>query len=122
MQGASLLGLARGEESESRPVVSHWPQEQLYSLMRGEWKLVRDHDHGRSELYDLGVDPGERIDRAGDRPDVLRELERELLEFRDRAKRYLDDVGGAVRPGELSRGDLDTLGGLGYLDGGADAE
>ena len=32
--------------------------------MEGDWKLIRYHEDGRDELYDLGADPGEQIDLA----------------------------------------------------------
>ncbi|MBK8974844.1 MAG: sulfatase [Planctomycetes bacterium] len=50
------------------------------SVRQGDWKLIRFfHDGGgfshRYELYDLAVDPGERLDLADSRPDLVASLD-----------------------------------------------
>jgi hypothetical protein len=41
------------------------------------WKILRT-DEGPFALYDLELDPAEARDRAAERPDIARGLEREL--------------------------------------------
>lgn len=50
------------------------------ALRRGQDKLIRLRREGRPVhwLFDLQSDPGERIDRSGERPERLRELRAEL--------------------------------------------
>jgi hypothetical protein len=44
------------------------------AVRSGSWKLIHSMDENRSELFDLAADPGERRDRADERPDELRLL------------------------------------------------
>jgi arylsulfatase A-like enzyme len=44
------------------------------AVRSGAWKLIHSMDENRSELYDLAADPGERRDRADERPDERRLL------------------------------------------------
>ncbi len=54
----------------------------------GDLKLIRQHGH--SELYDLGADPGERHDLAGRKPKTVKGLKRLL-------NAHLHDVDSGVR-------------------------
>jgi arylsulfatase A-like enzyme len=45
----------------------------------GGWKLIRDEEAGRIELYDLDSDPNERLDRALEEPDRLAAM-RQMLD------------------------------------------
>ena len=59
---------------EARPRPARFSTEQgrrWVGLRDGRWKLIVDEDTGRAQLYDLEVDPGERNDSAGARPDVV---------------------------------------------------
>ena len=42
-------------------------------IRRGDWKLYQPH-RSTAELYDLAKDPGERVDLAAKRPEVVKEL------------------------------------------------
>jgi arylsulfatase A-like enzyme len=42
-----------------------------FGLRDGRWKTIVDIDAGRTELYDLAADPGERENRAGARVDIV---------------------------------------------------
>jgi arylsulfatase A-like enzyme len=49
------------------------------ALRVGTWKYVQPRGkQGKDELYDLGADPGERHDRAGDDPAKVAELRQQL--------------------------------------------
>ena len=52
------------------------------ALRMGNWKAVRTEPNGELELYDLGKDPGERLNLAAEHPDVLAEMEKRLAEAR----------------------------------------
>jgi len=49
---------------------------QGYAVRQGRYKLVKRAATGRTELFDLEVDPNERRDIALERPQVLAELQR----------------------------------------------
>ena len=50
------------------------------AIYRDRWKLIQRSD-GRTELYDLEVDPGEDSNRAPVRLDLVEELREELARF-----------------------------------------
>ena len=52
------------------------------ALRMGNWKAVRTEPNGELELYDLGKDPGERLNLAAEHPEVLAEMEKQLAEAR----------------------------------------
>jgi hypothetical protein len=66
------------------------------ALVRGRWKLIAPSKGARinqntgielgndpePQLYDLETDPGERRNRAVERPDLVRELSAELARIR----------------------------------------
>ncbi|MCM2254406.1 MAG: sulfatase-like hydrolase/transferase [Vicinamibacteria bacterium] len=57
-------------EAETVP----WLRRELRSIRRGNDKLIQEYPSGRVELYDLVADPGERVDLARRKPEVVREL------------------------------------------------
>lgn len=75
------------EASEPRSLVWHQPHYwgvagpgiEPYSAIRsGAWKLIHRHADGGFELYDLESDPGETRDLAGEQPERVAGLAREL--------------------------------------------
>jgi hypothetical protein len=89
MSGKSLVGLAKGEkEKDERVVVSEGRG--MRAIIAGKWRLlvregpVRTTVKGdktvtvNEELYDLEADPGERVDLAPTRPDVVAEMRARL--------------------------------------------
>ena len=62
VDGRSLLGLIRGDEVEARPALSEnlLFAEDRIGFRTDRWAYVRWRD-GREELYDLQLDPGERL-------------------------------------------------------------
>jgi arylsulfatase A-like enzyme len=70
IDGVSLVPLLEGGDFRARPLFWHYPHygnqggEPSSIVMEGDWKLIRYHEDGRDELYDLGADPGEQIDLA----------------------------------------------------------
>lgn len=57
-------------EAERAP----WLRRELRSIRRSNDKLIHEYPSGRIELYDLVADPGERVDLARRKPEVVREL------------------------------------------------
>lgn len=68
--GASLVPELRGEPLPERPLFWHYPHygnqggEPSSLVIQGDWKLIRYHEDGRDELYNLADDEGERNDLA----------------------------------------------------------
>jgi len=52
------------------------------SVVKGRWKLVKVALlPGKTELFDLSADPGEKTDLAATNPEVVRDLEERLLAY-----------------------------------------
>ena len=52
------------------------------AIIKGKWKLVKIALlPGKTELFDLSADPGEKNDVAADNPEVVRDLESRLLGY-----------------------------------------
>lgn len=68
--GVSLSSVLQGGGMADRPLFWHYPHygnqggEPSSVVVRGDWKLIRYHEDGREELYDLANDPGEQNDLA----------------------------------------------------------
>ena len=79
----------------------------LAAVTRGRWRFV---DGPNPALFDLEPDPGESVNRAGERTEIVRELRRELRSLQSR-KAMVPDA--APKDAELAR----ALASLGYLSG-----
>ena len=86
LDGEDLLSTLLGMEDSSResPIYfSRPPDRKDYygfenlpdlAVRDGRWKLLCDYDGGRPLLYNLEADPGEKLDLADERPDLVRAL------------------------------------------------
>lgn len=78
--GVSLASVLQGGGMPDRPLFWHYPHygnqggEPSSVVVRGDWKLIRYHEDGRDELYDLASDPGEQEDLADTRGEIVLEL------------------------------------------------
>ena len=92
IEGGSLVPLLRrgGQGGVTRPradYVVHFPHYDkdpagpASALWRDQWKLIRYYETGRSALYDLAHDPGEKHDLAAQQPGRVQDLERGLTEY-----------------------------------------
>jgi arylsulfatase A-like enzyme len=101
--GVSILPALRGEPQDHPPVFTFFPYApevpgwapESAAVHAGRWKLIRLFHQGeegrhRHLLFDLEADLGERVDRAAELPDTVRELDALIEEFLDRTE--------AVRP------------------------
>jgi arylsulfatase A-like enzyme len=82
-----------------------------YALIRDRYKLIKDFQTKRFELYDLSEDPGEQRNLAAERPDLLREMVVELARTQSRGP-----ATAAAAPAELDPRDAKMLRDLGYID------
>ena len=73
LEGRSLAPILRGQHRQP-PEEICWDAPRNDALRAGRWKLV-NAGHGKPwELYDLEADGTETTNRAGDHPDVVRDL------------------------------------------------
>ena len=57
------------------------------AIIKGKWKLVKIALlPGKTELFDLTADPGEKNDVAEQNPDVVRDLESRLMAYAKQQK------------------------------------
>ena len=57
------------------------------AIIKGNWKLVKIATlPGKTELFDLAVDPGEKNDVAAQNPDVVRDLDARLVAYAKQQK------------------------------------
>jgi len=88
VDGHSLVPLLNGEAvAEGRSVFWHYPH---YSnqggfpgaaIRRGQYKLIERFEDGRTHLYDLSADPGEKNDLAKVHPGIATEMQEELHQW-----------------------------------------
>jgi arylsulfatase A-like enzyme len=84
LDGRSLAGALRGKPLDRDAVYWHYPHYHPggatpYSAIRaGDWRLVHFYEDGRSELYDLAHDEGEKTDLAAGDPERTAQLKAKL--------------------------------------------
>lgn len=84
IDGVSLVPILSGQgQLAPRSLFWHFPHYRAapapYSIIRkGDWKLIREYESGKRELYNLADDLGETTDLAPTMPDKVAELDAEL--------------------------------------------
>jgi arylsulfatase A-like enzyme len=109
VQGRSLLPLIGANEVEDAPVF-FGAQAGESAVRLGRFKLLRRGE--KSELFDLEADPGERVDVASQRPEVVRALTA-LIDARldtDRALARQHARGGDVSISDSERKRMEAIG------------
>jgi arylsulfatase A-like enzyme len=91
LDGYDLSAVLRGESSSPRQVMPYFHDGVLSAWRHGPWKLHLYERTGRDvrparklappALYHLGLDPGERFDRAASEPALVDQLRREAEAF-----------------------------------------
>lgn len=82
--GVSLVPLLKGGTLADRTFYWHYPHyhgstwKPGASIRAGDWKLIEFYHFGRTELYNLATDPGERRDLSKTHPDKVQELAERL--------------------------------------------
>jgi arylsulfatase A-like enzyme len=83
MQGQSLLPALLGKEVKRRkPLFWEWQNGQ--AVLEGTWKLVRYGPENEWELYNMSDDPTETLDRAGEEPDRVSEMDRMFADWKSK--------------------------------------
>lgn len=80
--GVSLAGLLKGRKRlEPNREALYWhyphyhrPSEPCGAMLMGRWKLVQHFESGKTELYDLESDLGERHDLSSEMPERTRQM------------------------------------------------
>ncbi len=97
----------------SYPTVPHQvlPREAMAAIRLSDWKLIRNLDHDRVELYHLGRDPREHTDLSTSRPEIAGPLGRDLENWL-----AAQSPGAAEAPAAIDEETIETLRALGYLE------
>ena len=98
LDGHSLLPLLTGGRLPERSLYWHFPiylqagnadtQDPIFrtrpgsAIRRGDWKLIQYFEENDIELYNLKADLSERTNLAEDKPEVVKELLNDLVEWR----------------------------------------
>lgn len=69
-------GYLEGGNKESRDVL--FRTRPVSVLLQNKWKLIRNHEDGRLELYNLQTDLSEKTDLSEQYPDIARKLDKQL--------------------------------------------
>lgn len=80
LDGYNVMPFLTGQtENSPRREYAYIRGGQLEALRVGEWKLRLAG--GEQELFNLQVDPGERFNRAGDKPEIVEQIRQKMLQF-----------------------------------------
>jgi len=71
------------------------------ALREGRWKLLEFFEDGRAELYDLGADPGETKDLAGEHPERVQRMRGELAKWRKETGAQMPTAKPEIVPGNV---------------------
>ena len=92
LDGVSILQTLRNPEVAPTRKALHWhyPLEKPHflggrssgAIRVGDWKLIENFNENSPELYHLASDPSEKTNLASQRPDKLRELLTQLIQWR----------------------------------------
>ena len=93
IDGHNILPFLKGETTSPTNELFYFNGKKAEAVRKGVWKLRVTETDG-TELYDLENDPGEKYNRAAEKPEIVRELYREL-------KNFADSTGGVIHTLEL---------------------
>jgi arylsulfatase A-like enzyme len=82
--GSSFLPALLGQPYAGSPYILAEAEahDEHIAIRTADWKLIWKHEGTEKELYHLAGDPNEQRNVASERPEVVRELERQLLAHR----------------------------------------
>jgi arylsulfatase A-like enzyme len=116
LQGTSLLPLLAGGTLPMLPALSEHGYNPLTSYRSPPWKLILD-EAGPVQLYHLGDDPGESINLAEQRVEVVTRLSGELAALRATASAAAERYSSAGGEVQLSEEQIRNLEAIGYTGG-----
>lgn len=91
VDGYNLMPFLSGDNDRSpRNEYAYFLNGRLEAMRSGRWKL-RLTGSG-PQLFDLQVDPGERFNRAGDHPEIVREIQRAMQTLAQEVDAALPDM------------------------------
>lgn len=80
LDGYNILPFLKGEQADSpRREYAYFLDGKLEALRQDEWKL-RIYE-GKKQLFNLQDDPGERFNRAKNNPDIVKKLQRKMVQL-----------------------------------------
>ncbi len=128
MQGKSFKPLfyaeAEGDDvlffdGNNKNMMSHMSS---YGLLMGDYKLITNREDNETihELYNLKIDPGEKINIVKENPEILKKMLNIIAEFREkneiRRKYNLSKIDKQVNLSEEWEKTREKLKALGYID------
>jgi len=103
IDGLNLLPVLQSAKAEldRDAIYFHYPHyhhsRPAGAIRAGRWKLLELFDDGSLELYDLAADPGESQNRAAAKPELTKQMQQQLAQWREKV--------GARMPSENPRYD-----------------
>ncbi len=86
LDGISMLPALLGQAAPQRAHLywdyGHTRGNYKQAVRDGDWKAIRNRADAAIELYDLKADPGETHDVAGDHPEIVERMARQMAEAR----------------------------------------
>jgi arylsulfatase A-like enzyme len=121
-EGASLAGILKEQSLGVSPVGFAYARApvsakipEFRSLTDGRWHLIIDINSGEKELYDLSKDPEEKLNLAGELPEVVDRLTPRILELEPEL-RAAKELGRSIPVRhEVAPHTLEQLRALGYI-------
>jgi choline-sulfatase len=123
IQGTSLIRYIKGNEkdpelpaySESLYAKYHFNWSELHSWREKEWKYIQSTE---PELYNIQTDPGEMVNLADEKPQIVEKLDKELKKFLEQTSAK----GLKENKMALDEQTKEKLMSLGYIQGGVEAK
>ena len=115
VDAADLPGIDLRRPRAERPIFSG--STSWWVVYGGDWKAILPAQDRPPRLYNMAADPGEEVDLAGERPEELERLRRDLaaLDAWSASARRRLDAGAGSPQGELTNEERERLRALGYL-------
>ena len=85
--GVSLVPLLKDRKIAERALIWHYPHygnqggDPSSIIRKGDWKLIHYFEDDHEELYNLKADLSETTDLSGEKPQLTRQLSRELFDY-----------------------------------------
>lgn len=118
LQGRSFLDAIRTESETGKLIFSRQkcpPQNRIYSLIDGDYKLISRLKTGERELYDLSSDPEERVNLAERNRARTSRMHQQLTGILQTNRRLAADFSAATDVESLTASEIEKLKSLGYF-------
>ena len=88
LDGVDMVPYLLGENVEQPHDTMYWKMETRGAIREGDWKMMRYPDRP-VELFNLASDPGEQINLAGQKPEMVQDLYKKLFSWEMQMERPL---------------------------------